>query len=111
MANVTVMAKNFKLLDENLTKHEIKNKYNCIYNCDESGMVLDRMTSKVIVQRKTKQAYAESKGNQDHITVHTCVSALGHVIPPFIIFEKSFLSGLYSRTGPNDAVYAVSPNG
>jgi len=111
MANVTVMAKHFKLLDETLTKHGIKNKYNRIYNCDESGMALDRMTSKVIVQRKTKQAYAESKGSRDHITVHTCVSASGHVIPPFIIFEKSFPSGPYSRTGPDGAVYAVSPNG
>jgi len=57
------MVKHFKLLDETLQniKHGIKDKYNHIYNCDESGMALDRMTSKVFVQRKTKQEYAEAK--------------------------------------------------
>ena len=104
MANMTVMNQHFDLLDKTLTKLGIKDKPKRIYNCDESGMALDRMTAKVIVQRKTKQAYTESKGNRDHITVHTCVSASGHAIPPFIIFEKAFPSGPYARCGPDDAV-------
>ena len=47
----------------------------------------------------------------DHITVHTCVSASGYALPPYIILEKSFPSGPYARSGVDDAVYAVSPNG
>jgi len=72
---------------------------------------MDKMTSKVIVQRRSKQAYSESKENRDHITIHICVSAAGRPLPPFIIFEKAYPSGPYSRSGPDNAVYACSPNG
>jgi len=111
MANQTVMDQHFDLLKNTLVELDILDKPERIYNCDESGMAMDKMTSKVIVQRKSKQAYSESKGNRDHITVHVCVSAARQPLPPFIIFEKAYPSGPYSRSGPDNACYACSPNG
>jgi len=111
MANQTVMDQHFDLLKNTLVELDILDKPERIYNCDESGMAMDKMTSKVIVQRKSKQAYSESKGNRDHITVHVCVSAAGQPLPPFIIFEKAYPFGPYSRSGPDNACYACSPNG
>ena len=46
-----------------------------------------------------------------HITTHVCVSASGVPLPPFIIFEKAFPLGPYTRNGPHDALYTISPNG
>ena len=37
---------------------------------------MDRRTGKVLVSRRTKQAYRESKGARDHITVNACISAI-----------------------------------
>jgi len=111
IANQTVMDQHFDLLKKTLDELNILDKPERIYNCDESGMAMDKMTSKVIVQRRSKQAYSESKGNCDHITVHVCVSAAGQPLPPFIIFEKAYPSGPYSRSGPDNTVYACSPNG
>ena len=72
---------------------------------------MDRRTGKVVVSRKTKQAYSESKGSRDHITVNACLSASGQIIPPHIIFSQAYPSGSYARDGPDGALYSVAPNG
>ena len=35
----------------------------------------------------------------------------GQIIPPFIIYEKSFPSGNHAAKGPHGALYGRSPNG
>lgn len=65
----------------------------------------------VVVHRRSKQAYKESKGTREHITAHVCVSASKFALPPFLIFEKAFPSGPYARNGPENALYGTSPNG
>ena len=72
---------------------------------------MDRRTGKVVVSRNIKQAYYETKGTRDHITVNTCVSASGLILPPHIIFQQSFPSGPYGRDGSDGALYSISPNG
>jgi len=64
MANQTVMDQHFDLLKKTLEELDILDQPERIYNCDESGMAMDKMTSKVIVQRRSKQAYLKSKGNR-----------------------------------------------
>lgn len=55
--------------------------------------------------------YSQSKGTRDHITAHIAVSATGVVVPPFLIFEKSFASGIYARLVPDNALNGTPPNG
>ena len=111
MANEQVMRQHFELLEETLEKMKIKDKPERIFNCDESGIPLDVRTGKVVVERRSKQAYPQSKGSREHITAHIAVCADGTPLPPFLIFEKSFPSGPYARLGPDNALYGVSPNG
>ena len=66
---------------------------------------MDKRTGRVVVSRRTKQAYSESKGSRDHITVNACVSASGQIIPPQVIFSESFPSGPYG------ALYCTSKSG
>ena len=86
MANTTVMKQHFDLLRETLTNLNILDKPDHIFNCDESGIMMDARTGKVVVMRTTKQAYSESKGCRDHITAHVAVSASGFPLPPMLIF-------------------------
>ena len=111
MANQTVMDGYFKLLRETLEKLGIKDCPDRLYNCDESGISLDPKKEKVIVPVGTKHVYSQQAGTRDHITVHCCVNAAGEYLPPMIIYEKSYPSGAYTRSGPENALYSKSPNG
>ena len=110
MASMTISKQHFNLLEEIIDRLNLSNKPSSIFNCAESMIAIDRRTGKVVVSRKTKQAYAETKGTRDHITANAFVSASGSVLPPHIIFQQAFPSGLYSRDGPDCAIYSISRN-
>ena len=88
MANMTVFKQHFDLLEETMDNVNLRNKPKSIFNCDESMVAMDRRTGKVVVSRNTKQANCETKGTRDHITVNSCVSASGMILPPHIIFNS-----------------------
>ena len=111
MANMTIFKKHLNLLEETVNKLNLRNKPKSIFNCDKSMVAMGRRTGKVVVSRNTKQAYCETKGTRDHITVNACVSASGLILPPHIIFQQSFPSGPYGRDGPDGVLYYISPNG
>ena len=112
MANMTVFKQHFDLLEETMDKLNLRNKPKSIFNCDKLMAAMDKRTGKVVVSRNTKQAYCETKGTRDHITVNACVSASGLILPPpHIIFQQSFPSGPYGRNGPDSALYSISLNG
>ena len=58
-----------------------------IYNVDESGMPLDHHPPKVVSQKEQKKVRSRTSGNKSQITVIACVSATGHALPPFVIFD------------------------
>ena len=72
---------------------------------------MDGRSVAVVVSRKMKHTYSESKGTWDHITVNACVSGSGYIMPPHIIFSQSYPSGSFTRDGPNGALYSISDNG
>ena len=69
---------------------DIVDKPTRIFNVDESGLNLELQKGKVVVPRCAKHSYSQAKGGRDHITVQCCISASGQVIPPLLIYEKSF---------------------
>ena len=71
---------------------------------------MDRRSGTVLVSRKTKHTYSESKGTRDHITVSACVSAPGYIMPPHIIFSQSYPSGPYARDWPNGVLCSILDN-
>ena len=71
---------------------------------------MDRRSGTVVVSRKTKHTYSESKGTRDHITINACVSASGYIMPPHIIFSQSYPSDPYAQDWPNGALYSILDN-
>ena len=47
----------------------------------------------------------------DHITAMECISAAGHMLPSFLIFEKSFPMASVAEDLPRGWQYGYSPNG
>ena len=111
MGNTTVWKQHFDLLEETIDQLQLRDNPKAIFHCDESVIAMDRRSGTVVVSRKTKHTYSESKGTRDHIIVNACVSASSYIMPPHIIFSQSYPSGLYARDGPNGALYSISDNG
>ena len=111
MTNVTVLSEYFELLDQVLTKEGLKDKPHLLYNCDETAIDLNKSTQRVLVPVKQKHSHLRSLGATQHISVHCCVNAAGHALPPFIIFSGGFPGGEYTKDGPDQAVYATSQSG
>ena len=61
-----------------------------IFNCDETFLPLNISSKKVIALKNSKHVYSVSRGNSDHITLLCCASEAGIVLPPMIIYSKSF---------------------
>ncbi len=111
MSKPSVMNNHFDQLKEVLENSGLLDKPSNIFNVDETGIDMDSLTGKVVVDRNTKHPYQESRGEREHITANVCCSASGLVLPPMIIFERCFPSGHYSKCGPDSCLYGKSPNG
>lgn len=86
--NKETMDKYFDLLKDTLVENNPMESLNQIYNIDETGMPLNHSAPKIITRRGHKKVRYRTSGNKSQITVIGCVSATGHVIPPFVIFDS-----------------------
>ena len=59
-----------------------------VFNLDETGMPLDPQPPKVVTLKGVKHATSLSTGNKSQVTVLSCCSASGNVIPPLVIFKR-----------------------
>ena len=68
MCRQSVMDRYFSLLLTVLTTLGLRDEPTRIFNCDESGVSMDRRNGSVVVARNAKHAYSESKGT--HVCQH-----------------------------------------
>ncbi|XP_035696853.1 tigger transposable element-derived protein 2-like [Branchiostoma floridae] len=111
MSNAKIVGDHFLKVGELLEENNLQNRPHQIYNADETGMALDAKKSRVIVPTASKRAPSIRSGGRDHISVMSCVSAAGGVVPPMIVFNKALPSGKFSDGGPPGALYASSESG
>lgn len=88
--NKDTMNNYFELLKDTLVENNLLECPNRIY-VDEIGMPLNHSALKIVTGRGQKIRYRKS-GNESQITVIGCVSATGHAIPPFVIFDSTSLN-------------------
>ena len=59
---------------------------------------MDRRTGKFVISRKTKQAYAETKGTRDHITANGGVDLqVGQFCSPIYLTAGLSIKPIYMR--------------
>lgn len=97
MGNVMVWKQHFDLLQDIVDKIGLKSNSKSIFNCIKSMVAMDRGSGTVVVSRKTEHTYSGGKGTKDHITVSTCVSASGFIMPSHKIFSQASIRSLYCR--------------
>jgi len=62
MSKRSVMNKHFDQLKEVLADSDLLDKPSHIFNVDETGIEMDSLNGKVVVDRNTKHVYQESRG-------------------------------------------------
>ena len=82
--NPEAMSQYFDLLNDVLEEYGVKTEPERIYNVDETEMPLDHCPPKIVTQKGHK--------NKSQITVIGCVSATGHAVPPFVIWDAKWMN-------------------
>ena len=96
MGNKEVIGAYFDLLEETLTKNGLLDKPGAIFNADETGMPLDHKPEKAIAKKGVRNVTAHTSGDKTSITVITCGSAAGQVIPPMVLFQGKRLNHTFT---------------
>ena len=85
-----------------------------MYNFDESGFLMGKISSQLVVTGTEKPGKRKKlqPGDREWTTLVQGVGATGRVIPPFLIFAgKVLISNWFTEDLPRDWVIQVSPTG
>ena len=100
------------VLKKDLDRLGLINKPEQIFNVDETSFCLSGRTQNVITAKGDKAPQMVIGGTgRENITVQTCISAAGKILPPLIVYTGQRLSPTLTMGGPCGARYCVSPNG
>ena len=83
------------------------------YNFDESGFLMGKITSQLVVTGSEKPGKTKKlqPGDREWVTLVQGVGATGKVIPPFIIFAGKVLISSWFNDLPSEWILEVSPTG
>ena len=74
-------------------------------------MPLDHRAPEIVAGRGHKKVRYRTSGNKSQITVVGCVSASGHAIPPFVIFDAKSLNKEWTKGEVPGTTYGMSSKG
>ena len=109
--NKKVMNDYFDKLKKTLEENNLMKNPAQIYNVDETGMPLDHHPPKVVAIKGQKKVRSRTSGNKSQVTVIACVSATGHTLPPFVIFDAKSLNMEWTRGEVAGTRYGLSSTG
>ena len=101
----------FDILKETLDKNDLSRKPCQKYNYDETGMPLDQAPPKVIAWKGQKHTQSITTSNITQITVLSCYSASGYVIPPMIVFDRKTVKAEVTVGEVPGSIYGLSESG
>ena len=106
-----VMDNYFDLLEKTMIEYDLVGKPGQVFNMDESGFPLNPKSPKGIFEVGTQNAAAVNSGNKTQITVLACVNAVGHCLPPMVIFDREKFSMELANGEIPGSIYGFSSNG
>ena len=95
-----------------LNEHHLLDKPSQIYNADESFLALSGGSCMILARKGTKAPQRVIGGSgRENITIHTCFSASGQYVPPYVVYKGKRLMLQHTQGGPVGTRYSVSPAG
>nr|CAD7581213.1 unnamed protein product [Timema californicum] len=77
----------FDMLRTVYEEHEMKDKGDFIFNCDESGFPSDPYKLRALGEKGKPLSRVSGGSSKENTTVLACVSASGVALPPLIVFK------------------------
>lgn len=110
--NPVIARDHFTKLDNTLTELGIKNSPERIFNIDEKGCRLTLHHNQLVLAEKgSRRVHLVSNEHAENCTVVACVSALGHAVPPMILFKGSRLKEVFKEHLPPGSTVAMTEKG
>ena len=101
-----------RCLKPQLQSLELLDKPQWIFNVDETGFSLSGKPGKVLAKKGIKSPQSVIGGSgREYITVQTCVSGIGELLPPYVVYAGKNLMANSTNNGPFGTRYCVTENG
>ena len=101
----------YEKLKKTMEENKLMNNPSQIYNVHETSMLLDHHPPKVVAVKGQKKVCSRMSGNKSQVTVIACVSATGHALLPFVIFDAKQLNNEWTRGEVAGTRYGLSSSG
>ncbi|XP_013200639.2 uncharacterized protein LOC106143167 [Amyelois transitella] len=110
--NKVVVADYFAKLKKTMEENDVLNKPERIFNVDEKGCQLNlHKAPQVLAERGTKRVHLVAPEHGENVTVVSCGSALGHAIPPMILFKGKRMKPEWIDSLPTGSIAQMTPKG
>ncbi|CAF1140248.1 unnamed protein product [Rotaria magnacalcarata] len=102
----------FGLLSKVIEENDLANCPAQLFNCDETDLSDSISYSKVLVHRRTSNAYRiqGGSGGKSFASVMFCASATDFLLPPFVVYKSERLYQEWCSGGPPEACFYNSEN-
>nr|CAD7265915.1 unnamed protein product [Timema shepardi] len=91
-------------------EHEIKDRGDFIFNCDESGFPSDPSKLRALGEKGKPLTRVSGGSGKEDTTVLACVSAAGVALPPLIVAEVNDLTVSSTRSIPVSTRFVNPPD-
>jgi len=84
-----------------------------LYNCDETGIAIvqHKRTKMLVLKGKCQITSLESAERGSLVTVVTCMSPIGPLIPPLLVFPRKNMKKELMSGSPPESIHACHPLG
>ena len=82
MVNENVVKNHFGKLSKTLEVKGLLDDAENIFSVDESG--INTELRQKVIRKRAQKMYSSLKGSLDQITIHYCINATGHALPPML---------------------------
>lgn len=110
--NPVIVKDYFTKLGNIMDKLQVRHSPHRIYNLDEKGCRLTLHHSQlVLAQKGARRVHLVAHEHAENATIVACVNAVGHTIPPMILFKGQRLKPTFKDNLPDGAVVHMAPKG
>lgn len=110
--NPFIVGDYFAKLENLLDRTGLKHSPQKIYNMDEKGCrLMLHHQQRVLAKKGSKRVHLVGAEHAENVTVVACANAIGHVIPPMILFKGQRSKPIYSDGLPAGSAVYMTPKG
>lgn len=110
--NKTIVSDYFTKISEVMTKLNIKDKLQNMFNIDEKGCRLTiHHQQRVLSEKGVKRVHMVAPEHAENVTILACCNAMGNSIPPMILFRGKRLKPEFCDNLPHGSLVKMAAKG